>query len=163
MFGVYVNEVTQASYLTRAYREAGRHRQVKMLVWWTIRDRSSSGTYVDLWGSYMGLRAIDGRRKRSYYAFAGGNRLTLSAPASVAKGAVLQLAGSLTSSRMGALGGKPLRVERRSFGRWYWVANVSTAADGSYSVRFKPSVSALYRVRWLGVCSSPSRWVPISG
>ena len=111
---------------------------------------------------YGGLRTLRGLRKRAYYAFAGGNHLTLLTASEVPKGAALTLRGRLTSERMGALAGKPLLVLARRPGRaWVEVARATTRSDGTYGVRLRTYASATWKVRWAGVVTSPSVWVSV--
>lgn len=162
VFGVWVSDVTQASYLTAAYRIAGSYPQVKMLTWFPRKDDSDDGTYAHNFGMYGGLRTVGGLRKRAYYAFAGGNTLTLSAAAEVRRGGVLTLRGRLTSTRMGALAGKPLAVLARRPGHsWVRVAEARTRSDGTYIVRLRVYASATWKVRWAGVVTSPTAWVRV--
>ena len=65
--GFAVSESKQARYLREAYRVATGYRQVKLLVWFLLRDQaptSGPGT-----GVYSGLRRTDGERKPAWYAF----------------------------------------------------------------------------------------------
>jgi len=162
LFGVWVSPVRQASYLTQAYRIAATYPQVQMLTWFPRRDQADNGTYSDRFGMYGGLRTLSGLRKRAYYAFAGGNHLTLLTASEVPKGAALTLRGRLTSERMGALAGKSLLVLARRPGRaWVEVARATTRSDGTYSVRLRTYASATWKVRWAGVVTSPSVWVRV--
>ena len=77
LFGVCVSQARQAAYLTASYRIAARYPQVQMLTWFPRKDHADSGTYSDRFGVYGGLRDLRGARKRAYYAFAGGNQLTM--------------------------------------------------------------------------------------
>jgi hypothetical protein len=163
LFGVAVSEARQASYLTASYRIAARYPQVQMLTWFPRRDFSRSGSYADRWGIYCGLRDLRGERKRAYYAYARGNQLTMQAPSSVRRGAVLTLRGRLTSERMGPLAAKALAVVARlPGGSWVVVTGVRTRSDGTYVVRVRPQRSATWVVRWTGVVKSPDDWVPVT-
>ena len=66
--GFAVDEVVQASYLKTAYKYAGRYPQVKLLVWFLLRDVKPASGRADS-GVYSGLRRPDGTRKPSWYAF----------------------------------------------------------------------------------------------
>ena len=69
--GFTVSQSTQAAYLKLAYSLARRHSQVKMLLWYLLRDyRPPTGPANH--GVYSGLRTAGGAKKRSWYAFAGG-------------------------------------------------------------------------------------------
>lgn len=154
-FGVWVSTVQQATYLRRAFAYLERFPQVKLGIWFPLKDTSHTGGYGDRWGVYSGLRRLDGTRKRAYYAFAGGNTLLLEAPQTVASRAAFTLRGSLASVTMGPLGGKVLDVEtRRTGGDWRPVRQVTTRPDGTYAVNVRASVSSDWRVRWRGVTGS---------
>ena len=163
LFGVSVSESQQASYLQAAYRIAATYPQVQMLTWFPRRDHSDGGTYADRMGVYCGLRDLRGSRKRAYYAYAGGNHLTMTPAAAVRRGSVLALRGRLTSDRMGPLASKALVVMARRPGRpWVVVTNTRTRSDGTYAVGLRPQCSATWRVRWTGVVTSPADWVPVT-
>jgi hypothetical protein len=68
VFGTFVDESVQARYLTAAYRYAARYPQVKLLVWYMLRDSKPASGPADL-GVYTGLRRPDGSRKPAWYAF----------------------------------------------------------------------------------------------
>jgi len=68
MFGLKVNERTQARYLKAAFAQASRYRQVRLLVWYLLRDwRPETGPANG--GVYTGLRRLDGTRKPAWHAF----------------------------------------------------------------------------------------------
>jgi len=162
VLGVWVSRARQASYLKAAFRVASRQAGVEMLVWFPRKDSSDNGTYSSLWGNYCGLVTLRGRPKPAYFAFAGGNELTLVEPGRVTRGGFLVLRGVLTSARMGPLAGKTLTVFARRPGRpWVDVVKTTTLDDGSYVVRLRPYASAWWKVRWPGVVTSPTRWVPV--
>lgn len=161
--GFWVSPARQASYLRAAFRVATAHDGVAMLVWFPLHDSSNTGTYANPWGNYSGLVTLGGRPKRAYYAFAGGNSLTLADPGRVARaGATLVLRGVLTSVRMGPLAGKGLTVlARRPGSPWIVAAQTMTRGDGSYVVRLRVRRGATWKVRWTGVVTSPRHWVPV--
>jgi hypothetical protein len=162
LFGVWVSQSLQASYLKAAFRLAAKHDQVKMLVWFPRTDWAANGTYHDVMGHYCGLVRLDGRRKRAYFAFAGGNQLTLADLGSVTRGGALTLRGALTSARLGALGGKELVVlAHRPHRPWVVVAKTRSQFDGSYRLTVRPYASATWKVRWSGVVTSRQQWVPV--
>jgi polysaccharide biosynthesis protein PslG len=68
MFGLVVTESVQARYLTTAYRYAARYPQVKLLVWFLVRDVKPDSGAANM-GAYCGLRRPDGTRKPAWYAF----------------------------------------------------------------------------------------------
>ena len=162
LFGVSVDEVTQAAYLRRAFAYVTRYPQVKLLLWFPLWDWSATHSYGYRLGVYTGLRALSGRRKRAYYAFAGGNALSMRAPEAVERGEGLTLRGALTSEAMGALSGKWLVVEgRKAGGRWVQVGRCRTGDEGAYVIRVRPLVGAFWRVRWRGVVGSSATWVAV--
>ena len=157
--GQHVDQITQASYLKRAYAYAARYPQVKLLMWFLLKDHKPQDPYQ---GFYTGLRTADGTAKLAWYAFARGNHLTLSAPASIKSGAALMLTGQVSCASVGALAGKPLVVERRhGRGSWSTVKTVYSGAAGAYTVQLRPKASAYYRVTWRGVVTSSTRHVRV--
>jgi hypothetical protein len=68
MFGLVVSEADQARYLKAAYGYAARYPQVKLLVWYLVRDEKPPSGAADL-GVYCGLRRPDGTRKPAWYTF----------------------------------------------------------------------------------------------
>jgi len=156
-FGISTTETGQATYLRRAYSLAAHYSQVRMLVWWMLRDVSSTGSYRNQWGWYMGLRRLDGSRKPAYYAFAGGNRLVLEPPAAIARGSSATLRGTLTSASMGAVSGKVLRVQRLGAHGWVTVTRARTRSGGAFAARVRPKATAGWRVVWPGVATSARR------
>jgi hypothetical protein len=64
--GFAVTEKQQARYLRQAYQLAARYEQVKVLVWFLLRDQKAADPGL---GVYSGLRGADGGRKPSWYAF----------------------------------------------------------------------------------------------
>ena len=162
LFGVAVSEPKQAEYLRTAFRMVARHDQVQMLAWFPRTDYADNGTYNDTMGHYCGLVRLDGTRKRAYYVFAGGNKLTLGDLGGVSPGGLLTLQGALTSVRLGPLGGKQLVVLAHRPNRpWVEIARTTTRSDGTYRIGLRPYASATWKVRWTGVVTSPRRWAPV--
>jgi hypothetical protein len=64
IFGFFVSQQEQASWLTAAYRIAHRHRWIAGLGWWTLIDGAPA---VDSTNS--GLLRADGSAKPSYFAY----------------------------------------------------------------------------------------------
>jgi hypothetical protein len=93
--------------------------------------------------------------KLSWYAFAGGNKLTLTA-ATTSLSAVRRLSGHLTSAALGGLSGKTLVLYRRpAGGRWRVVRNITTGTNGAYHATVKLLRTTTFKVAWLGVTRSP--------
>lgn len=162
--GVPVSQATQAGYLRRAYRYAARYSRVRALIWYLRRDRAPSAG-DDMYGVYTGLRTTTGARKRSWFAFAGGNRLSLEAPAAVHSGATTTLRGALTCIRLatstGGLAGKTLQLQRRTSAGWRTLKTVVTGSGGTYRTGTRPTTTSCYRLRWAGVVVSPVRRVTV--
>jgi Cellulase (glycosyl hydrolase family 5) len=151
-FGTPVTQAQQASYLRKAYSMATRHRQIKVLLWYLVRDTPSV---------YTGLQKYGGDPKRSWYAFASGNLLKLSAPRSTRASKPFTLSGVL-KGREGVLAGRRLQLLSRSPSQSAWrkVRSTSTRSDGKYSfASLKQKSTKYYRVRWDGVCESARRKV----
>jgi hypothetical protein len=168
MFGVEgVSQVTQADYLRRAYRYAARYSRVKALFWYLRRDASPSGKADDPNGVYTGLRTMSDSRKRSWFVFAGGMKLTLAARSPIASGAYTRLTGTLTCSRLatetstGGLSGKSLDVQRRAGGAWKKVKDLKTRSGGRYTAWVRLYRDTRLRVVWRGVVISPARFVDV--
>jgi hypothetical protein len=149
-FGLYVSQITQASYLTRAYKYAARFPQIKALVWYPYLDiRTKDPSH----GNYSGLVTPSGALKRSWYAFSGGNSLTL--VASKPRDASVRLSGLLTSASLGGLHNKALVLYRKTAGHaWHVARNLTTGANGSYHATVSLAGRTYFRVAWLGVVSS---------
>jgi hypothetical protein len=167
MFGVTggLTQAQQADYLRRAYRYAGRYSRVKALFWYLRQDSSPSGKASDANGVYTGLRTISSSRKRSWFVFAGGMKLTLAARSPIQDGAYTKLSGVLTCSRLatatssGGLSGKTLQVQRLASGAWKTVKTVKTRSGGRFTAWVRLSRSSRLRVRWEGVVASATRYV----
>jgi hypothetical protein len=154
-FGAPVSEVAQASYLRMAYAMAAKHPQIKALFWFLIKDESSTGDDSDPHGCYTGLRRVTGTRKPSYYVFARGNRLTLTAPTSAPAGSLIRLKGRLTSASLGGIVGRTLVIQHRfGSGPWQTVRTMTTGTDGYCSTKVKLGKTQSYRLRFPGVVNS---------
>ena len=153
-----MTEAQQASYLRKACRMAATHPQIKLLLWFLDRDVSPTGTSSDPNGTYLGLRRLNGSPKPAWYAFAGGNRLSLAAPAVVRRGVRVRLHGRLTCATVGGLPGKRLVV---------WGQRAAAAARRHAASPAAPAaitrqpqgraVTQRLRVIWTGVVSSRIR------
>ncbi len=160
--GQFISLAQHAEYLRRAYAYAGRYSQVKMLMWFLLDDWSPSGEPDDYHGVYSGLRDVYSTEKPSWYAFAGGNHLTLSAPSLAAAGAAVTLSGTLSSWTDEPIGAKSLVLQRRTAGSsWTKLTTAKTDAQGFYAVTIKPARSASYRIVWTGVVTSPVRSIKL--
>ena len=156
-FGTGVTQVQQASYLRKAYSMVARHRQIKVLLWYLVQD--SSSVFTGLRG-YSGDADL-GVRKLSWYAFAGGNSLSLSAPTRARASKAFKLTGRL-KNREGPLASRRLQLESRiaSQPAWRVVAKTSTLGDGTYSFgSVRQKQTRFYRVKWNGVAQSATRKV----
>jgi hypothetical protein len=157
LIGYHVSLPTQALYLRRAYRfVTEQYPQVKAMLWFMVQDLKPA---PDRPGAYMGLMTTAGARKPGWYAFSGGNLLDLSAPPSAGAGEVIDLWGSLTSSRLGPLAGKEVSLQRRDRRRARWVPLAYTTTDewGEYSFEVRQRAgTGVFRVEWKGVCTSAS-------
>jgi hypothetical protein len=158
-FVLNVSKADQARYLREAYAlvNTSAYRQVKTLLWFLVQDWQTDPGNPESLGVYTGLVEPDGQRKPSWWAFAGGNALAVSAPASVAAGASFDITGTLTTKE-GAGAGISVRLQRRSGASDPWDAvqeAQKTLADGTYGFTgVKQSSSMQYRVIWDGVCES---------
>ena len=162
-FGVAVSPSLQAAYLRQAYSYTASHyKQVKALFWFLVDDMASAPGASRSTGVYMGVRTSAGERKPSWYAFAGGSRLTLAMPASAKARAPIPISGALTYRQPAGATAQSLSVQARtpSGSTWKTVATVKTnPATGAYSRTIKQSQTRVYRVIWGGVCESPTRKV----
>jgi hypothetical protein len=168
MFGVTgMTQAKQADYLRRAYRYAGRYTRVKALFWYLRQDWSPSGKANDPAGVYTGLRTVSGSRKRSWFVFAGGMKLTLAARSPIAPGAYTKLTGALTCSRLasaastGGVSAKTLEVQRKVDGVWKTVKTTKTKSGGRYTTYVRLTRSSRLRVRWQGVIVSAVKFVAV--
>jgi hypothetical protein len=161
MFGLTVTQTQQADFLRRAYAYVKRYSQVKLLLWYLIPDSPPAPGQAAQYGVYTGLRKSNGDRKPSWFAFAGGNRITIDAPAHARPGSVIRVTGRLTNSSIGGVAGRSLVLQSRRLGTssWRTLGGDTTGSQGYYRIDVKPGGSRVYRVVWRGVKSSPSRVV----
>ena len=85
LFCVTVSPADQARYLRQAFALASRRPQIKVLLWFLVKDFVQDPQNGD--GVYSGLVTPGDVRKPAWFAFAQGNALTVSAPSSAASGA----------------------------------------------------------------------------
>jgi hypothetical protein len=164
MFGLTVTSVQQADYLRRAFAYVKRYGQVKLLMWYLVRDSAPAPGLGPEYGVYTGLRKTNGDRKLSWYAFAGGNRITIDAPKHARPGRVIRISGKLTNSSLGAVAGRSLVLQTRRLGSgsWHTLGSDTTSRYGYYSLGVRPGGSRAYRVVWRGVKTSATRIVTVS-
>jgi polysaccharide biosynthesis protein PslG len=159
-FLFHVSETVQARYLRKAYAFVARRPQIKMLLWWEIQDRSSAGSTYDPVGIYTGLRALDGHRKRAWFAFARGNVITLTAPASAPRGDRVRLQGAYTCASIGGVAGRPLLLQRKwGTAAWKTLRTVTTGEAGRYTAFVTIKRASRYRLVFNGVAASPAALV----
>ena len=155
LIGYIVSPSVQAEYLRRAYSfVTRRYPRVKALLWFMVQDLEPAS---DRLGAYMGLTTTDGVRKPAWYAFSGGNSLTVKAPRVVAAGGRIRMSGYLSSRRLGALPDSKIWLQRRGVNQTSWstLAHARTDEEGAYAFRLRhPAGTKVYRVVWKGVCSS---------
>jgi hypothetical protein len=156
--GFAVSNVEQATYLRRAYAYVARYSQVKMLVWYLVRDFVYGDDPDGMEGVYSGLRNANGSRKLSWFAFARGNRITVTAPVRVRRGRTLRIAGVLTNRAIGGVKGYLLVLQSRrlSGGAWKTLGSTTSGDQGRYTFWTRPTSSRAYRVVWRGVKTSAS-------
>ncbi len=161
LFGLKVSAANQARYLRQAYAMVKRMKRVKALLWFLVVDwKRPDGTSASD-GAYCGLIKTDRvTRKPAWYAFSGGNRLSMQAPRSVKRRATFSVSGTLTT-RLGPGASTKVMLQRRSTSRGTWsrVARTVTGSDGAYSFRIREARTKLYRVVWDGVCVSVQKKV----
>ena len=77
-FVVAVSRADQARYLRQAYDFASRYKQIKVMLWFLVKDwQSDTDPNV---GVFTGLVDQTDQRKPAWYAFVGGNKLTARRP-----------------------------------------------------------------------------------
>jgi Cellulase (glycosyl hydrolase family 5) len=156
----FVNQATQADYLRRAYAYVKRYKQVKLLMWYLLKDYKPAPPQPAVNGFYTGLDTATGAHKRAWYVFAGGTSLTLNAPAKVKRGAAAKLTGTLARQGLG-LSARPVLQSHRAGRPWVTAKTFSTSASGGYALWLRPQASTYYRVAWLGVVTSRQRLVTV--
>ena len=161
LFGYAVSQATQAKYMREAYAMVAKNHQVKALLWFLVTDWGPNAKHpYDGTGAYTGVSLVNGTRKLSWYVFAGGNSLSLQAPASVRSAAALKLSGVLTT-KVGPLKGQTLLLQSRkpSSSAWTAAASTVTGSGGTYTFSRKQTATRVYRVVWNGVTQSATRTV----
>lgn len=160
--GFSVTKVQQATFLRAAYAYVSRYPQVKNLFWFLVQDRLPDGRPAD-GGFYTGLRELDGDRKLGWFAFAGQNRLTISAPRSARRGSLIRITGRLSNAAIGQLRNRTIVLQSRKIGggSWHTVTSKRTSTTGAYRFTVKPGGSRVYRTVWRGVKTSAYRTVRV--
>jgi hypothetical protein len=156
-----ISKTKQAAYLESAYAYAARYPQVKMLMWFLRTDWSPTGSSQDPNGVYTGLRSLDGKRKRSWFAFAGDTKLTLTGPTSASAGAKVKLTGRLSSPALGGLRAKQLQLQVSTGQAWKTMKRFRTGSNGDVQVFVRPSATTAYRLYWRGVVASGSHHISV--
>jgi len=156
-FVVAVSEADQARYLRQAYDLASRYKQIKVMLWFLVKDWQSEGDPNS--GVFTGLVDSSDQRKPAWYAFAEGNNLTAIAPTSAASGAKFTVSGVLTT-KDGPYAGVSVLLQKHSSagGAWSTVTTqsaIKTDAGGAYAFDVSQTTASQYRVIWDGVCESP--------
>jgi hypothetical protein len=164
LFCVAVTKANQARYLRQAWAFVAKHRQIKVMLWFLVRDYVKDPVLHV--GVFTGLTDFAGLRKPAWYAFVGHTTLTAAASQpSAAAGVPFTVSGVLTT-RDGAGEGVTVLLQRRTLtgGKWSTVAKPATVtdADGAYSFDVTQTVGWRYRVVWDGVCESAPVTVSIN-
>lgn len=141
-YSMFVSEAEQAQYLQDAYRRVRPNTRIKMFVWYFLQDNAN-------WGS--GLLRQDGKAKPAAEVFSLPMSPLSAAP--VARGASATLVGQVRTVRQPT----EVSVQSRSGDSWATVAVVTTARDGSFALKVKPTASTLYRATWTGDVPSGTR------
>ncbi|HMK93110.1 MAG TPA: cellulase family glycosylhydrolase [Thermoleophilia bacterium] len=159
-FGAGISERAQAAYLKKGYAMAARHPQIKMLVWYLLQDVSPTGDSSSPKGWYLGLRRVAGGAKPAWYAFAGGNRISLTAPKTARRRALIRLSARYTCASIGGVKGKRLALQHKVGGKpWATMRWITTGDDGRCTTRLRFGGTQRYRLVWPGVVTGVSRLV----
>lgn len=152
--GFAVTLVQQAKFLRIAYSYAGRYDQVQNLFWYLVQDGTST---------FTGLRKDTGWRKPSWFAYAGGNSVSIYALPYVKRGSYVNVRGRIACETFGPVPDRSVRLQGRRRGALTWstLASVRTDAEGRYL--FRPTVwrPMQYRVVWPGIKTSDVRTVRV--
>ena len=145
--GFTVSQARQATYLRTAYVYARRYPQVKVLFWLLVTDLDSQSA-PEL-SVYTGLCTANGGRKLSWFAFAGGNRISVTAPARVRRGTRVRIAGELTNRAIGAVKGRRLVLQARRLSGGAW-----STLDATTTGRLTAATTSTPRLRWAAPTAS---------
>lgn len=163
LFGLTVSREEQARYLIRGYQMVQGMSRVKTLLWYLVTDWQPD-TADPLHGAYCGLVGTDELRKPGWYAFAGGNSVTVDQPAPVLAGAPFALTGTL-AGKVAVDAGQKLILQSRPSGGSTWTAVGApqfSAAGGAFSFAATQQPATDYRVLWDGVAQSGAVSVPVA-
>ncbi|MEI6725468.1 MAG: cellulase family glycosylhydrolase [Actinomycetes bacterium] len=69
-FGVKISPAKQAAFLTQAFALARSHKQVKVMLWYVMRDWAPDPAHPTSQGVYTGLMSLKGSLKPAWTAFA---------------------------------------------------------------------------------------------
>ncbi len=152
--GFAVTLLQQAKFLRIAYSYASRYDQVKNLFWYLVQDVGGVST---------GLRTTTGWHKPSWFAFAGGNSVSIYALPYVKPGSYVNVRGKIACETFGPVPDRTVRLQGRRLGALTWstLASVRTDAEGRYL--FRPTVwrPMQYRVVWPEIKTSDVRTVRV--
>ncbi len=161
-FVVSVSKADQARYLRQAYALLAKpkYRQVKALLWFLVEDWQSDPGSSSSVGVFTGLIDTSGHYKPSWWAFAGGNKIAITAPAEAPARTRFIVNGTVTT-RQGALAGQQVILQRRGLTAQTWIKakTATTKAEGAYTFAVYQTRATRYRVIWDGVCESSSATV----
>jgi hypothetical protein len=157
-FVVVVSKADQARYLREAFALLAKpqYKRVKAMLWYQVQDwQADPSLGAASPGLYTGLVDWTGQRRPAWYAFAGGNQISITAPDEAASKARFNVTGTLTT-RKGGLSQQAVVLQRRSLtgASWAKAKTVITGADGAYSFDVYQTAATRYRVIWDGVTES---------
>ena len=165
LFGLTVSREEQARYLLKGYEMVQRPSmaRVKALLWYLVPDWQRDAA-DPLHGAYCGVVGLDGLRKPGWYAFAGGNTVTVDQPAPVLAGTSFALTGTL-AGKVPVDAGQQVILQSRPSGGSAWTAVGApqpSAAAGAFSFEVSQQQATDYRVLWDGVAQSGAVLVPVA-
>jgi hypothetical protein len=152
--GFAVTLLQQAKFLRIAYAYAGRYDQVQNLFWFLVQDVN---------GVYTGLRQESGWHKPSWFAFAGGNSVSIYALPYVRAGVRVNVRGRIACETFGPVPDRTVRLQGRRLGVLTWTTLATTRTDAEGRYLFTPSVwrPMQYRVVWPEIKTSDVRTVRV--
>ena len=131
-----------------------RYPQIKALIWYPYQDMGPADPPPNNGGCYSGLVTTTGAFKLSWYAFSGGNKLTLKA-ARLSRTS-RRLSGVLSSAALGGLRGKTVVLYSKKVGHpWRVARSLTTGTKGSWHWTVKlTAAKTWFKVAWVGVTRS---------